>query len=127
MVPTAPEVVFPATLQYFNGAAISFYIMGLIEVIVIYTGTIISYWKRIEHIKISMICLAIYVFMPTLKRQEFLSVELPEEHKVDTESGFFKFQKVFKPIEKMAYIMFNNYLLYETIEGNLMFIIMASF
>lgn len=114
-------------IEYFNTSAIVLYSMGVFLIIIMIMSTAYSYWKKIAALKIAMISLAFFVFFPQLKRQEFLNQEMPDGMKTDENSGQSKVLGVIQPTMKVCYIIFHNYLMYETIEGNLMLIIMTSF
>ena len=114
-------------MEHFNTTAIVIHMLGNILLFIIVFSTIFSYYKKIEALKIAMISLSFFVFMPQLKRQEFLNQEVPEGMIEDENSGFSKVYKVTQPSLKFFIIMINNYLLNETIEGNLMLINISSF
>jgi hypothetical protein len=114
-------------MDHFNTTAIVIHSLGNILAFIIVLSTIFSYFKKIEALKIAMISLSIIVFMPQLKRQEFLNQEVPEGMIEDENSGYSKVYKVIQPSSKLFNIMINSYLLNETIEGNFMLIIISSF
>ena len=114
-------------MDYFNTTAIVIHSMGNILVLIIVTSTIFSYYKKIETLKIAMISVSFFVLLPQLKRQEFLNQEVPEGMIKDENSGYSKVYRVLQPSQKLCFIVINNYLLNEAIEGNFMLIVVSSF
>ena len=101
--------------------------LGNILLFIIVFSTIFSYYKKIEALKIAMICVSFFVLLPQLKRQEFLNQEVPEGMIEDENSGYSKVYRILQPSQKLCFIIINGYLLNETIEGNFMLIIISSF
>ena len=114
-------------VKYFNNTAIAFYIIGTIIAWTTILTTFYSYCRQIELFKVSMIGLHILTFMPLLHRPHFFTEGLPEHLIVEEELGYNKLFKTLWPIQKMVWIMFNSYLLCETIDGNFMLIVGVSY